>query len=213
MMVLVASRSVGRMLPRAEQTKDADVLVDVCADPKTLRKVAHQLDSLGFKIPRETWDSPDMARCTFVSGNSQIDVLCPDDARPEDLDLGDSIRSLAIPGGRRALEMAETVHLRYAEEYPDVEVRVPLLEAAIVVKAHAVIDPRTSEQPRHGEDLTGMLSIIDDPVESRSKISDDDVALMSAAAQVLADDTHSAWGELSTDDRLRARAALDFMSG
>ena len=211
-MVLVASRSVGRTLPRAEQTKDLDVLVDVCADPKKLRRVTHQLESVGFEIPPEAWDVPDLTRCTFVSGNSQIDVLCPDDAPAADLEIGDAVRSLAIPGGRRALETAEPVKLRYSEDALDVEVRVPLLEAAIVVKACAVIDPKTSDQPRHGEDLTGMLSIIENPIQSRRAITEDDAALLYAVSQVLADDAHPAWFNLTRDDRLRARAALDFMS-
>ena len=211
-MVLVASRSVGRTLPRAEQTKDLDVLVDVCANPATLKRVTSKLESVGFQIPSDFWDLPDMGRFTFVSGNSQIDVLCPNDAAPEDLDIGGSVRSLAMPGGRRALETAELVKLRYADDAQDVEVRVPLLEAAIVVKAHAAMDPKTSNQPRHGQDVIGMLSIIENPVESRRLLSDDDVALLQAVAQVLDDDAHPAWDDLSTDDRRRAAAALDFMS-
>ena len=57
-----------------------------------------------------------------------------------------------------------------------------------------------------------MLSIIENPIDSRNEISDDDVALLSAVAHVLADEFHPAWNDLPTDDRLRARAALDFMA-
>lgn len=75
LMVLTAAREVGRPLARAETTKDADVVVDVCADSKALRDFAYQLNGSGYDIPVEAWEQEGVARCTFVSGYTAIDVL------------------------------------------------------------------------------------------------------------------------------------------
>jgi hypothetical protein len=54
-MVLTAAREVGRTLERAETTKDADVVVDVCTESKVLRDFACQLKGIGYDIPVEVW--------------------------------------------------------------------------------------------------------------------------------------------------------------
>jgi len=80
-MVLVASRTAGRVADRAEQTKDADIVVDICTNPSMLATVVNDLRSFGFEAI-EPFDGENFARCTFASssGHGQIDVLCPEDA-------------------------------------------------------------------------------------------------------------------------------------
>jgi hypothetical protein len=213
MMVLTASRDIGRTLPRAEQTKDVDVVVDICADAKILANVAWNLQQAGYEIPPEAWDNDNIARCTFFSNGAQIDVLCPDDSNPADLDIEGSIRSLAIPGGRRALQLSESVRIRYSEDAADVELRVPLLMGAIVVKGHAMVDPRTSNQSRHGEDLVGLLSIIEDPIEARASLASEDLNLIVEIEKRFSDNDHQAWISFEPEIRLRVQAALAILCG
>jgi hypothetical protein len=213
MMVLVAARAAGHRLPRAEQTKDGDVVVDVCTRPQALRRVATALRNFGYDIPPDAWDDEHVARCTFVGVYAQIDVLCPDDAGEEDLDTDDGVQSLAIPGGRRALELAEPVRIYYDEEAPDVEVRVPLLPGAMVVKAHAAVDGRTADQRRHIEDVAALLSIVDDPSALRQRLTDDDVRTIVALAPRLADDGDVGWTGMDTATRLRGQAAARIITG
>src|ERR1035437_7842595 len=48
MMVLIASRFTGQSVDRVEQTKDADILVDICTRPDILVKVVSELRAFGF---------------------------------------------------------------------------------------------------------------------------------------------------------------------
>jgi hypothetical protein len=211
MMVLIASRDIGRTLPRTQQTRDADVLVDMCADPKILADVTWTLQQAGYEIPSDAWDNDKVARCSFVSNLAQIDVLCPDDSNPADLDIVGKIRSLAIPGGRRALQKSELVRIHYSNDAAEVELRVPLLVGAIVVKGYAMVDPRTADQPRHGEDLVGLISIIDDPMEVRQSLSADDVKLLRGVQLRLSNDADRVWVGFDVPTRLRVKAALEIL--
>jgi len=213
MMVLAASRDLGRNLPRAEQTEDVDVLVDICADARILASVAWNLQQAGYEIPADAWDNDNIARCTFFSNGAQIDVLCPDDSNPADLDIEGNIRSLAIPGGRRALQLSELVRIRYSEDAADVELRVPLLMGAIVVKGHAMLDPKTAHQSRHGEDLVGLLSIIDDPIEARASLDSEDLALINGIENRLSNDGDQSWISFDLEVRLKVQAALTILCG
>jgi len=212
MMVLVASRSAGQRVKRAEQTKDADILVDLCANPQVLAKVVHELRQFGFDAI-EDFGGKEVARCTFVGigGQGQIDVLCPEDATSEELDSAPGVRSLAIPGGRRALQLSELVRIRYDDDAADVEIRVPLLPGAIAVKAAAAVAPATVGQPRHIQDVADMLAILEEPMEARDVLCGADLTLLSDLAGRFDDDGDIAWQGLAQDDRMRARAALNIL--
>jgi hypothetical protein len=212
-MVLIATRVAGSKASRAAQTKDGDIVVDVCADAGAVTRLTYELNQLSYEIPPEAWSDEAFARCTFVSGSAQIDVLCPDDASPEDLDTDSGVRSLAIPGGRRALEMAEMVRIYYAEDEADVEVRVPLLAGAIVVKASAALDPRTARQSRHAQDLGALLVAVQNPRDVRERLSEDDRKLLSSLSARLSDNADEAWDGLHPDDRRRGQAAARLLAG
>lgn len=213
MMVLIAARAEGRQLPRAEQTKDADVLVDVCMHPEVLSQAADVLTGLGYRHPEAGWYDDAVARCTFVSGTAQIDLLGPEDSRAEDLATTNGVTSLAIPGGRRALETAQPVRITYDLDQRDVEMRVPLLPGAIAVKAAAVLDPRTSGQRRHAEDVAALLAIVDDPLRVRAAMSDADVELLGRLSRRLSDDGDPAWDAIPEADRREGQAALRLIVG
>ncbi|HUF33379.1 MAG TPA: hypothetical protein VMN58_09260 [Acidimicrobiales bacterium] len=214
MMVLVAARAAGRADSRAEQTKDGDVLVDVLAEPGILAKVTYALRSLGYELPVEEDRGGDFARCMFVSGRAQVDVLAPEDTPADRLAVGSDLRSLAIPGGRRALDGAELTTIYYAEDQADVVIRVPSLTGAICVKAAAAVDQRTTSHPRHIQDVAFLLACIDDPVAAANELTDDDRALLSELRQQrLGPDDDIVWRYLDADDQARAEAAFDFLIG
>ncbi len=208
MMVLIAARAEGRQLPRAEQTKDADVLVDVCVHPGVLSQAADVLTGLGYGHPEPGWYDDAVARCTFVSGMAQIDLLGPDDSPAEDLATANGVTRLAIPGGRRALETAQPVRITYDLDRRDVEIPVPLLPGAIAVKAAAALDPRTSGERRHAQDVAALLAIIDDPLKVRAAMSDADVELLGRLSGRLYDDGDPAWDAIPAPDRQEGQAAL-----
>ena len=209
MMVLVALAEQGNAPTRSTQTKDADVLVDICTSPKSLAKVVNELTTSGFTLAEEQYGE-DFARCTFVSQNqqSQVDVLCPDDAPTEGLILSSGFESIAIPGGRRALEVAESVKVRYSDDAPDAEIRVPLIAGALVVKTAAVFDDKTSDQHRHLEDVIELLLGINDPASHREKLSTADRELLSLLTTRL---DNTMWNELTPSLQNQALTALEIL--
>ena len=211
-MVLIASYTTGRIADRAEQTRDADILVDICTRPTMLATVVNDLRAFGFEAI-EPFGGTDFARCTFAnpSGQGQIDVLCPEDASAEDLRSVDGVQSLAIPGGRRALALSEQVLITYDIESPDVMVRVPLLPGAIVVKAAASVDERTLHQDRHIQDVVDLLSLLEDPVDARTALDLGDLELLSSLRPRLEDDGDVAWERFGEQARLEARAAFEIL--
>lgn len=213
MMVLIASRTTDRTVQRAEGTRDGDLLVDICASPTILARVVNQLKSFGFQ-PIERFKDDEFGRCTFLNdtGDGQIDVLCPDDADPVALDSVEGVRSLAIPGGRRALELSEEVQITYEHDAQDFVIRVPLLPAAIVVKAAAALDERTSDQSRHIQDVASLLSVLADPLDAQRRLEEPDLALIARLRPRIDDDGDVAWDRFSEDTRREARAAFELLT-
>ena len=211
-MVLATARRAGRVDSRGEETKDGDVVVDVVAEPALLGRAIRQLRLVGYDLPADDDRRGDLARCTFVSGQSQVDVLAPDDAGPSQLDVGPDFRTIAIPGGRRALRGAELVSLRYSDDHPDAEVGLPTLPSAICVKTAAALDTRTRDHPRHAQDVTFLLACAPDPRSVREALDQADVdQLRRLDREALHDPAHRAWRSLAEDDRDRGRAALDLL--
>jgi hypothetical protein len=212
MMVLIASRFSGQSADRAEQTKDADILVDVCSRPRILARVVNELQTFGFEQMESFGERA--ARCMFVNptGPGQIDVLCPEDASDVELDSVAGVRSLAIPGGRRALEISEEVTITYSQDAADVVLRVPLLPGSIVVKAAAALDQRTAHQERHIQDVADLLSVLGDPGAARSQLNDVDQLVLLSLKSRLNDDGDVAWERMGDPARLRARAAFGLLS-
>ena len=207
LMVLVLAYEHDAYSWRASQTKDADIVVDVVADRAVLDVATKTLQSQGFTLDQSVGSGVDVSRCTFSSYKSQIDVLCPSDATPEMLDTNDGLRSVAIPGGRRALRSARPVYLYIADDYTDIKLRVPNVAGAIMVKIAAALDPRTSDGERHLQDVAFLLSL---PFELRRIVDDlepGDQALLTAIRPQLTDPNHSAWDQCPPESRDRALAA------
>ena len=211
LMVLINAREASRSDSRGEGTKDGDIVVDVAVEPDALDRMARELTKLGYLLADDD-PGPSFARCTFVSGQAQVDVLAPEDARPEQLDLRSGLRTIAIPGGRRALSGAEMVRIYYSEDAVDVEVRVPTLTAAICVKAAAALDPRTAAHPRHIQDTAFLLACVEDLRSAQDALTDPDRANLRLLADRLNDRADAAWTALSGDDHDRALAAYRFLT-
>jgi predicted nucleotidyltransferase len=207
LMVLVLAYEHNTHSWRASQTKDADIVVDVVADPAVLELATRTLQSQGFTLDRSIGSGIDVSRCTFSSYKSQIDVLCPSDATPEMLDTNDGLRSVAIPGGRRALRSASTVSLYIADDYTDVKVRVPSVAGAIMVKIAAALDPRTSDGERHIQDVAFLLSLPFDLSDVINDLEPGDYGQLKAIGPQLTDPRHPAWEQCPPESRDRSLAA------
>lgn len=208
LMVMVVGREHEARAPRAEGTKDADVVVDVVAVPDLLGLIANFLVADNHYTLADTIGTGDRpARCSFVANSAQIDVLCPDDVSENMLDAGDDLRSLAIPGGRRALQTARPVELLFSDSYPPAEIHVPDLLGAFVVKAAAAVDPRTADSPRHIQDVAFLLTMFDDPRAATNRLLPADWDVLQAIAPQLEDDGSAAWRYLDPDLRDLARSA------
>jgi hypothetical protein len=178
-------RAAGR---RSVGTKDGDVVVDIVADLRMLEQVTATLRSHGFDIADAVggsgeWAGGDTARCTLVFGSAQIDVLCPDGTPNEILDSVHGMRSIAIPGGTRALELSEVVDIFYDDETANAELRCPTLHGALIAKGAAATDDRTAGQPRHIQDVAFLLSLIEEPVDFAVAFTEADRATLTAVAE------------------------------
>lgn len=150
LMVLVLGREHHARGPRAEGTKDADLLLDIVTHPSLLADVAHfLLDEYAYTLA-DVPDGGEFARCSFTTHSAAIDLLCPDDTPDSQLSVPAlGLASIAIPGGRRAPETGRPVDIYFSDEHPNAEVRIPTLAGALAVKAAAATDPRTGGSPRH----------------------------------------------------------------
>lgn len=213
LMVLVTSREAGRTDSRGEGTKDGDVVVDVVSETDALERVARELTKLGYMLLGDDDRGTNFARCAFVSGRAQLDVLVPDDATPEQRDVGPHLRSIAIPGGRRALTGSTMIRVRYAEAAHDVEVRVPTLTSAIIVEAAAALDPRTADHPRHIQDTAFLLACINNPRHAQDELTHADQAILHRLlAEHLRTPSDAAWAHLNPEDHDRALAAAELLA-
>lgn len=212
MMVLVALAERNYRGLRSSQTKDLDLVVDICSSPSALADVVHQLESFGFELA-PGGPSGGFARCTFVGidQQSQIDVLCPNDADTQQLRSVPHVESLAIPGGRRAIEGSQLVAIQFSDDQREVVVRVPLGADSLIVKANAVFDTRTAHQQRHIQDVVELLLCLEDPGSENTRLNSTDFSILTHLAERLDDDHDIAWAEFDASERNRARVALDLL--
>lgn len=215
MMTLIVGRRAGVIDRRSMTTKDADVLVDVITWPDVLARAVHELgveQGMTLADPIDSLAPGRAARCTFNTWSVSIDILCPDGTPDEHLVVG-QLRSLAIPGGRIALETARTVALHFSDDYPDVVLRVPSRQGALPAKAAAAIDPRTAQGQRHIQDVAFLLSLPGSPVELASAFTAPQRQLLEQLPERLEPASSPAWLFLDGADRQRALATLRFLLG
>jgi len=213
MMVMILGREHGARAPRAESTKDADILVDIVTKPGLLDDVANFLTSAGYQLQEGMGDEAKAARCTFVYHSAQIDLLCPDDTPDDQLVVSErNIASIAIPGGRRAIETAREVSLYYSEDGPNADVFVPTLAGAIAVKSAAAVDPRTAASPRHLQDVGFLLTIQAEPDETKAEFTELDIDLLRQIKSPVEDSRSTMWLQLDSEQRQVAQATYEFLT-
>lgn len=215
LMVLTVGAQHGAGGRRSESTKDGDVVVDLVAAPDMLQRVTSTLMSHGFAIADIVGGSGEhagdnAARCTLVYYNAQIDILCPDGTPETLLDSVEGMRSIAIPGGTRALELSELVDIYFDENEANAEFRCPTLHGALVTKASAAVDERTADQPRHIQNVAFMLTLVQDPTELAAALTNGDRAVLGEAFDRMAH--MPAWDYLEVDDRRLAESAVRLLS-
>lgn len=208
MMVMILGREYRARSPRAEGTKDADILVDIVSRPDLLADVVNFLiESMAYEPQDPVGDPDHAARCTLVSGSAQIDVLCPDDTPEPNLFVPErNVASIAIPGGRRALETARPVSLFYSDEHLNAEAYLPTLAGAIVTKVASALDARTAGSPRHLEDVGFLLTMSADPDEVRRQFTDADLVLLGRIDGYVADTRSPMWQQLDGRQRQLGQA-------
>jgi len=213
MMVMILGREHHARAPRAEGTKDADILIDIVTNPNLLDDVTHFLDSLGYRLQDSIGNGASPARCSFEFNSAQIDVLCTDDTPDDQLVVEQrNVASIAIPGGRRAFETARQVSLYYADDRPNAEVYVPTLAGAIAVKTAAAVDPRTAASLRHLQDVAFLLTIDVDPDETRAGLTDADVDLLRRIEPQAMDSRSPMWLHIDSDQRQAAQATFEVLA-
>ena len=213
MMVLILGREHETRAPRAEGTKDADILLDIVAAPSLLHDVTHFLDSIGYRLLDGPGDETKAARCSFAFHSAQIDVLCPDDTPQDQLAVpGRNVESIAIPGGRRALETARAVSLYYSADRPNAEVFLPTLAGGIAAKVASATDPRTANSPRHLQDVGFLLTIEADPAQTRTQLSRADLGLLREIESHVLDTRSPMWAQLDDAQRQVAQATYEYLT-
>lgn len=212
LMVLLLGAEAGTVPDRASMTKDADVVVNLFADPRALQKVSDALAQAGYRLSdRFGSDDTATARCTFEFGRAVVDVLCPDGTDAADLELAAGVSSIAIPGGRRAIELSRLVDIYYHPERPPATLSMPSLHGGLIVKAAAAVDGRTASQDRHIQDAAFLASLISDPLALATAMNDDDRAILRTLAPRFRDDRDIAWLTLARPQRLAAQATIDLL--
>jgi hypothetical protein len=212
MMVMILGREHDARAPRAEGTKDADILVDIATNPNLLADVANFLETSGYQLQADFGDGR-AARCSFAYYSAHIDVLCPDDTPDDQLVVVDrNVASIAIPGGRRAFDTARPVSLHYADDRPNAEIYVPSLAGAIAVKTAAAVDPRTARSPRHLQDVAFLLTIEADPDETRAGLNANDIDLLRQIDEQVSDSRTPMWLQLDAGQRQVAQATYEVLT-
>lgn len=181
---------------------DVDVLLDLRTVPRGTRQMSQLLVEKGFRLLTAT---PDGRGHRFVRGTVLVDVLAPDGlGERADLSTLPPARTVAVPGGSRALELTDAVEVRLdsrAGRLPR-----PNLLGAILVKARAVdVDDLPQAQRL---DLAFLLSLVDDPRTLSATLGRHDRQVLRQRAEML-DPAALVWRRLPDgDDACRALRLL-----
>jgi len=165
--VLIGARMVelhalehGRRLGRA--SPDGDALGDALArDPNPVRHIAAILLDWGFEVQRASVLGTGHA---FVQGDVEIDVLAPESLGRRSVHARTTVpplHTVEVPGGRQALDRAETVEIDVGGRQG--RIRRPNLLGAILIKARAVGVDDVPDSQR--QDLALLLSLVEEPDE------------------------------------------------
>lgn len=189
-MVALHALQKDRIPPR--RSDDADALVEArTMAHSTPRDLAQQLLDLGYEQdPPGGIDG--LIGHRFRRAPVVIDVLAPDHlGRRADLQTVPPSHTVAVPGGRRALERRKMIPVTVGKMRA--QLPTPDLIGAIVVKTCAV---DVDDAPRNQRmDLTFLYSLIEDPRALTSELTRSDRRTLRLRRE-LTDPTHEAWRSL-----------------
>jgi hypothetical protein len=156
--ILLASR--GAAMIRA--TGDGDIVGDVVADRRVLRKLASGLLEMNFEESPTGWDGDIGVRFRDKSSAAFIDVLTPaNSSRLKNVvPTQPNRRSLEAPGTDFALLTATDFLVTYADAEPPLRIRVPSVVGGLYAKASACHEIRNAADPhKHLQDAAALLTV------------------------------------------------------
>ena len=194
-------------------TPDADVLVDVRASPKGIRKVCDWLDSQGLALKSISSDGIGHRFSKPADGgigDIEFDVLAPEGIG-ERADISTSVasRTVQVPGSVALLANASQVPVLCTDmmtgETAAGSVWRPALLDAIIGKAAATTIPVRSNPERDWQDIALLLSVIEDfsQVPHVEKASRRHLR----RTDPLTDPDHHAWAPFNSEQKRNGRAA------
>ncbi|GAA4890627.1 nucleotidyl transferase AbiEii/AbiGii toxin family protein [Saccharopolyspora cebuensis] len=161
-MVYLHGLIAGRVPPRV--TEDVDLLFDLRAELEGITKADRVLSELGYTVDGI---SPDGLAHRYIRGDGMVvDILGPDGLGDRGIELrlrSPHGRTVAVPGGSKALEYAHPVEVSYRDRTS--RIYLPDLPRALVGKVRALSLPQCTSRvkSRHLDDIAFLVSLIDDP--------------------------------------------------
>jgi hypothetical protein len=156
--ILLASRGEAMIRP----TGDGDIVGDVVADRRVLRKLAGGLLEMNFEESPTGWDGDIGVRFRDRSSGIFIDVLTPaNSSRLKNVTpTQPNKRSLEAPGTDFSLLTATDFSVIYADNEPPLDIRVPSVLGALYAKASAWHEIKNALDPnKHLQDAAALLTV------------------------------------------------------
>ncbi len=201
-MVELHGLAAGREAPR--RSADFDALCEAKAVGSRPRDLVAWLTARGFESDGV---SPEGIGHRYRLEDVSIDVLAPDRLGHAPAWMSrDGIRTVAVPGGRRALNHLGFVAARCGDLVASIP--VPDLGGALVIKSQAVEVDDVPDNQR--VDLAFLYSLVDDPRAVGNRLTASDVAVLRRRRE-LASAGHSAWRALGVG-AVDAHLAFDYLT-
>ena len=195
--------------PRA--TEDVDIVVDVRAEPRALRRLCRWLESHGFSLEGINADGIGhryIRPALETPGRVVFDVLAPDNLGSRaDLTTSPPARTVSAPGARAALNSSEPVDVVVAGHAG--QVFRPTLLGAVLAKAAATTITVRSAPERDWSDVAFLLTLIEDPLVAAGKLTVSERRKL-RKVDALLDEAHFAWRPLGARARL-GHTTLQFL--
>jgi hypothetical protein len=172
-------------------SQDVDILADLIVSTENYTTCSRVVvDELKHRL------EPDSQGLRYRHRNPEsgtvIDILCPDHRAPTG-----TVGTLSVEGGFQALERRTLIDVRLGEGDQPVGVPVPdLLGASVLKAAAAVVDSREPE--RHVHDLALLVSLMEDPLEERSRFKGNDRSRLLRVHPQLQNENALPWRRLGT---------------
>jgi len=199
---MVILHAAAHGVERPLTTEDADIVVDIRELPTT--NVARWLLDQQFQLQDV---SPDGIGHRFRRGGIVVDILAIDHADASDRTTIPPARTVAVPGGRRAMGrviMATVTTGKHAGALP-----VPDWLGSVLLKARAVLDV-VDERAKHLQDLALLLGLPEDIPGWTDELAGQDRKHLRRAGELLDEATWRAVGRAI--DVRNAQAALALLT-